>query len=189
MKKFFITFIAALTAATAWSQDPAFELTEGAYEQKKVFTADSVSADALYLRALESLSDWAGSQERTTANIDIQDKEGAMIVYKGLLYLGYVKANFLYGWDVLANFTLKVRCKDGRSQVAVTVPSFTYHWTAGNEPDFSVPLRLLTPTYNYKGSYKIKKASNTTLPTLPGAIERLVDVIGSRIIATPDDDF
>lgn len=71
------------------------------YEKKEIITADSVKAGTLYVRTLEALSDWAGSQKRSKANVDVQDKDEGLVVYKGKLYLGFVKQNMLYGWDAL----------------------------------------------------------------------------------------
>jgi len=61
-------------------------LTNGIYEKKVVVTVDSVKASTLYVRALEALSDWAGSQQRSKVNVDVQDKDEGLVVYKGQLY-------------------------------------------------------------------------------------------------------
>lgn len=60
-------------------------LTNGIYEKKVVVTADSIKASTLYVRALEALSDWAGSQQRSKVNVDVQDKDEGLVVYKGQL--------------------------------------------------------------------------------------------------------
>lgn len=184
MKKVLLFFFLAV-AKTLSAQE--VQLTNGVYEQKEVVTADSVKAGTLYTRALEALSDWAGSQQRSKANVDVQDKDEGLVVYKGKLYLGYGKQNFLYGWDTFADFTLKVRCKDGRAQISVTVPSLTYYWTANNG-EVTVPVNEVLPTFQYKGDKLIKKASKALAPRVPYEVNIVIKTIGSRI-TKPADDF
>ena len=172
-------------AMTATAQ---VELTNGVYEKKTVVTADSVKAGTLYVRALEALSDFAGSQGKSKIGVDVHDKDEGLVVYKGRYYMGYCKANMLYGWDTFADFTLKVRCKDGRAQLSVTVPSMTFVWDAnGNTHSFAISEFL--PVYKYKGDYKIKKAAQQYAPLVPEAFDTIVAAIGKRITAKDDDDF
>jgi len=123
MKQTLLTFALLLATLTAGAQD--IELTpEGAYERKEVVTVDSVSAAVLYDRAMMALTDWAGPDGKAKAGIDYQNQETHTVVYKGSFYAGNRK------WmtttiDRYANFTLKVRCKDGRAQVTVNVPTLT----------------------------------------------------------------
>lgn len=185
MKKV-ILFVFLAVAITLSAQE--VQLTNGVYEQKVVVTADSVKAGTLYTRALEALSDWAGSQQRSKANVDVQDKDEGLVVYKGKLYLGYGKQNFMYGWDTFADFTLKVRCKDGRAQISVTVPSLTYYWTANND-EVTVPISEVLPTFQYKGKMLIKKASKALAPKVPQEVGIIIKTIGKRIANPVDDDF
>ena len=74
-----------------------YSLTNGAYDNKVVEQYEGVEAGTLYVRALEALSDWAGSQSKSKVNIDVQDKEEGLVVYKGSLYIGYHKVNFMAG--------------------------------------------------------------------------------------------
>ena len=164
------------------------ELTNGVYETKKVLTADSVKAGTLYVRALEALSDFAGSQGKSKIGVDVQDKDEGLVVYKGDYYMGYCKANMLYGWDTFADFTLKVRCKDGKAQLTVTVPSMTFVWDAnGNRHSFEISEFL--PVYQYKGDYKIKKAAQLYAPQVPDAFDRILELIGNRMTVKDSDDF
>lgn len=172
------------------SEEPTYNvtLTNGVYESKTVVTADSVKASTLYIRTLEALSDWAGSQSQSKINIDIQDKDEGLVVYKGRYYMGYEKANALYGWDTFADFTLKVRCRDGRAQLTVTVPSMTFVWDA-NGNVHSYPITEFLPTYKYKGVVKIKKAAHKFPPMVPDKFDMIVNMLGKRIAQKPDDDF
>ena len=174
-----------VVAMTATAQ---VELVNGLYENKTVVTADSMKAGTLYVKALEALSDFAGSHEKSKVGVDVQDKDEGLVVYKGRYYMGYGKANMLYGWDTYADFTLKVRCKDGRAQLTVTVPSMTFVWDAnGNTYTFGISEFL--PVYKYKGDYKIKKAAQQYAPMVPDAFDAIVAAIGKRMTAKADDDF
>ena len=173
------------TAMTATAQ---VEITNGAYEKKTVVTADSVKASTLYVRALEALSDFAGSSAKSKIGVDVQDKDEGLVVYKGRYYMGYGKANISYGWDTFADFTMKVRCKDGRAQLSVVVPSMTFVWDAnGNVHSF--PISEFLPNYVYDGDYKIKKAATLYAPLVPETFDRILSAIGKRITSKPDDDF
>ena len=180
-------FIMMLMASfSVYAQD--VDMTNGIYEKKVVVNVDSAKASTLYVKALEALSDWAGSQERSKANIDVQDKDEGLVVYKGQLYLGYGKTNFMCGWETFANFTLKAKCKIGKVQLTVTVPSLTYYWT-GNPTEVTVPINEVFPEYNYKGKMSIKKASLALAPKIPDEFDAVIQTIGNKISKKDDDDF
>jgi len=185
MKKVFLSLVMLLVAMTASAQAIEFN-AEGCYEVKKVVKADSVKASTLYTRALEALSDWAGSQQKTKANIDVQDKDEGLVVYKGKLYLGYGKQNMLYGWETFADFTLKVRCKDGKAQLQMVVPSLSYYWTADNT-EYSAPINELLPEYRHKHKMLVKKASIALAPKVPEEVEKVINLIGSKMTVTEED--
>ena len=94
----------------------------------------------------------------------------------------------MYGWDTFADFTMKVRCKDGKAQITVTAPSLSYYWTADNTT-VTVPINEVLPQYNYKGKMLIKKASIALAPKVPEEIENIIKIIGDRICKSNDDDF
>jgi hypothetical protein len=186
MKKVLL-FVALMIAMNAYAQESV--LTNGVYEQKKVVEVNDKTAGQIYVRALEVLSDWAGSQSRSKANVDVQDKDEGLIVYKGKIYLGYGKANMLYGWDTYADFTLKVRCKDGKVQLTMTVPSMSFQWDGDGHGMYSMPLTDFLPVYNYKGDYKIKKAAQKYAPMVPTTIDNTVTALALKIKEKSDDDF
>ncbi len=185
MKKFLVIVLMSI-GVTLYAQESV--LTNGIYEKKVVVTVDSVKASTLYVRALEALSDWAGSQERSKVNIDVQDKDEGLVVYKGQLYLGYGKANFMCGWETFANFTLKAKCKEGKVQLTVIVPSLTYYWT-GNPTEVTVPINEVFPEYNYKGKMLIKKASLAFAPKIPDEFGAVIKTISDKIKNNSDEDF
>ncbi len=116
-----ITLLLSMTVANAQE----FELNEkGAYERQKVIQVEGATAVQLYDRAMIALSDWTGSDGKAKVGIDYQNQETHTLIYKGMFYLGY-KRVIINGWDRYGNFTLRIRCKDGRVQLTLTVPTVT----------------------------------------------------------------
>lgn len=186
MKKVLLT-IALLTAGlTASAQG---EVKNGAWEDRRVVEVAGASVSTLYLRALEALSDWAGSQEKSKMGIDVQDKDEGIVVYKGEYYLGYGKANFMYGWDTWANFTMKIRCKEGRAQVSAVVPSLIFRFT-GDPGETTAPIDQLLPEYKYKTRYTNKRAARELSPKVPTEFEAILAAMCERLAkGSEDDDF
>lgn len=175
-----------LSGLTASAQG---EVKDGAWEDRRVVEVAGASVSTLYLRALEALSDWAGSQEKSKMGIDVQDKDEGIVVYKGEYYLGYGKANFMYGWDTWANFTLKVRCKEGRAQVSVSVPSLTFRFS-GQPAETTAPIDQLLPEYQYKTKYTNKRAARELAPKVPTEFEAILAAMCERLAkGSEDDDF
>ena len=112
-----------------------------------------VSAQDLYVRALEVLSDIKGSNGKSSSQIDVQDKDAALVVYKGKIYEGFEYSSKFAGvvWDAYADFTLRIKCKDGKAQVTLTVPTMTFSFS-GNPSIQTISLKELVP-YTYKGNY------------------------------------
>lgn len=158
------------------------------YEQKKIVEADSVKAATLYVRALEALSDWAGSQQKSKSNVDVQDKDEGLVIYKGQLYLGYGKKNVAYGYDTYAHFTIKVKCRDGRAMISMTIPSVTFHWTANNSQDNTHPIGDVYPEFNDRVSKVIKKTCEPIVKDLPDVVNTIIRNIEDKI-TKPIDDF
>ena len=170
------------------AQEPL--LTDGVYEKKQVVSADSTRASVLYVRALEALSDWAGSNGKSKMGIDVQDKDEALVVYKGNVHLGfeYYSKFAGAGWDVYLDLTLKVKCKDGKAQITATVPSLTYISNL-QKSEVIVPLEQIVPTYAYKGNYKIKKASEVFGPKVIPSTDAIVEMLSSLISQEEEEDF
>ena len=186
MKKAFLFFALLLSGLTAGAQG---EIKDGVWENKRVVEVADASVSTLYLRALEALSDWAGSQGQSKIGIDVQDKEQGLVVYKGEYYLGYGKANFMYGWNTYANFTLKIRCKEGRAQVSVAMPSLTFRFT-GEPDEVTVPIDQLLPEFRYETRYRIKRAAKELAPKAPKQFEIVIETLCERLAkGSKDDDF
>lgn len=131
MRKVLFIFALMLSGLTTGAQD--IQLTpDGAYERKEVVMVDSMSAATLYDRAMMALSDWTGPDGKARAGVDYQNQETHTVIYKGTFSLGFKNTFLGDGWHRYANFTLKVRCKDGRVQVTVTVGTMTGIYNRGN---------------------------------------------------------
>lgn len=188
MKKAFLTIALLAAGLTASAQG---EVKNGAWEDRRVVEVAGASVSTLYLRALEALSDWAGSQEKSKMGIDVQDKDEGIVVYKGEYYLGYGKANLapMAVWDTWANFTLKVRCKEGRAQVSVAVPSPTFRFS-GQPAETTAPIDQLLPEYQYKTKYTNKRAARELAPKVPTEFEAILAAMCDRLAKdSEDDDF
>ncbi len=184
MKKFLLLL---LLWVGIFANAQVIELTEsGVYEKKEVVNVDSVKASDLYGRAMEALSDWTGPDGRSKAGIDYQDKESGTIIYKGIYYMGFRHVIFRAGWDMFANFTMKVRCKDGRAQITVTIPSMTGKYSTNNT-EKTVPLSEIVATINEKG--KKKRPTHEFLPTIPEVATTLINAMSQRLKKGEDDDF
>ena len=123
MKHILITTVLFLAAISARAQD--IELNDkGEYERKEVVEVSGATAATLYDRAMIALSEWSGPDGKAKAGLDYQNQETHTIIYKGTYYLGFKKL-MMSGWERYANFSLKVRCKDGKAQITVNVPTIT----------------------------------------------------------------
>ena len=182
MKKLLMTIALAASVMMASAQG---SIVNGAYENKEVREYTGVSAETLYIRALEALSDWAGTQSKSSINIDVQDKEEGLVVYKGQMYLGTS-----HRWNAFADFTLKIRCKDGKAQLSCHVPTLTIDYTDPQYPNVkeSVPLGSIVPTYTYKHYYRVKKTAIEYGPKVKPTFDTVILLLGNRL-AKEQEDF
>ena len=120
-----VLFIWAMLAMAVSAGAQGIELTpDGTYEVKNVTDINGVSAQTLYDRAVVALSDWTGASGKASAGLDIHDRDAGIIVYKGHEYM-WTKKQRRQEYDVFADFSLKVRCKDGKAQITSTIHSMT----------------------------------------------------------------
>lgn len=189
MKKVLL-FFALLAAMTASAQDIALN-ESGEYELKKVVMVDSVSAAVLYDRAMIALTDWTGSDGKAKAGIDYQNQETHTVVYKGTFYLGFKATLLGAGWNRYGNFTLKVRCKDGRAQVTITVGEITAIYNK-NHITKDVALRKIVDEINEsKGGKKErgKELLNDLVDTSASIVAAMEQALKSNSTDGDDDDF
>lgn len=188
MKKVLFTLLMMMTCYSLSAQTTLNE--SGVYELKVVEQYDNVNATTLYEHSLLALSDVVGSREKSKTNIDVAEKDAGMIVYKGELYLGFKKVNMMCGYETFANFTLKVRCKDGKVQYTLTVPSLTMYWSCDVSSNETIPLNEIIPEFTHKGRlYYLKKGAIQYAGTLDQDMKELQKAIVIKTKAAADDDF
>ena len=191
MKKIILIFALVTINIVSFGQN--YQLTNGAYDNKIVAQYEGVDATALYVKALEVLSDWSGSQKQSKINIDVQDKDQGLIVYKGSLYVGYHRTSkFLIevGWNIYADFTLKIKCKDNKAQVSCHVPTVTFDWSAKENPaTTTVSLEEIYPEYICKTKYSIKKTAIEYAPKIPPLFDYVITQLANNLNKQTEDDF
>ena len=167
---------------------PAIEVNEnGAYELKEVVEVAGASASTLYLRAMEALSGWTGADGKSSANIDFQDKESGVVIYKGKYYLTFYKL-IIDGWKMYADIVLKVRVKDGRAQVTVTVPSLTGRIDGRQPMTQSETVGKIVATIKEKGVKN--RPTHKAVALVPNAAASVMESMKEALTkATDDEDF
>ena len=160
---------------------------KGVYEQKRVVTVDGAKASSLYRRAMEALSDWTGTEGRSKAGLDYCDKDEGIITYKGEFYNGYRKL-LLSSLPFYTDFVIKVRCKDGRAQVIVTVPTMHAVLNDGSKRTWTVKEILeANEKANPKKLANAKKKTHAM--TIREIVELLLTEMETALKKEPDDDF
>ena len=161
---------------------------KGVYEQKRVVTADGAKASTLYRRAMEALSDWTGTEGRSKAGLDYCDKEEGIVTYKGEFYNGYRQLLFGGEMPFYTDFTMKIRCKDGRAQVTVIVP--TMHATLPNGQTKTWTMREAFEQYKKASPRKVEKAKKKTHGmNTREIVELLLTEMETALKKDSDDDF
>ena len=189
----FLMFMVGLAAMAGNKKDSLQPLNEnGAYEKKVVVEVPGVSATDLYTRALEMLIDWKGSNGKSSSVLEKQDKEDYLVVYKGRNWEGfeYYEKLFKIGWDCWSDFTLRIKCKDEKAQLTITVPSMTFKYNANkNGDEHTILLPELIP--KYKRPLTIWRNVKKYTPLLPQSIDAMLNLFAEKIKKAPDseDDF
>lgn len=161
---------------------------KGVYEQKRIVTVDGVKASTLYRRAMEALSDWTGTEGRSKAGLDYCDKDEGVVNYKGEFYNGYRQMALGRQMPFYTDFTMKIRCKDGRAQVTVIVP--TMHATLPNGQTKTWTMREVIEQNEKTSPRKQEKAQKKMYGiTTREIVELLLTEMETALKKEPDDDF
>lgn len=161
---------------------------KGVYEQKRVVIVDGAKASTLYRRAMEALSDWTGTEGRSKAGLDYCDKEEGVVNYKGEFYNGYRQMSFGGQVPFYTDFTMKIRCKDGRAQVTVIVP--TMHAILRNGQKKTWTMREVIEQNEKASPGKVEKAKKKMHGlTTREIVELLLTEMETVLKKDPDDDF
>lgn len=158
----------------------------GSYERQTVVHVDGASDAMLFERAMIALSDWTGPDGNARAGIDYQNAETHTVIYKGCYSLGF-KGNAFGGWYRQADFQMKVRCKDGRAQVTLTVPTITATYSK-NGMTQTLSVRNLTEEVE-KAKGERRKRGEVLLHDLVTIADGLVAAMMQRLQDGSDDDF
>ena len=184
MKKVFLLLV-LLACINANAQD--IELTEnGAYEKKEVVVVDSTKAIILFERAMIALSDWTGPDGKSKAGIDYQEKETGTVIYKGVFSLGFKNVFLGEGWQRYADFVLKVRCKDGKAQVTVTVPQIKAIYSTDGRKWSASTAEWVQDVKEAKG--KRHERGVALLNDLTSTVDGLASAMAERLKKGNDDD-
>ena len=158
---------------------------KGAYERQEVVTVEGASASSLYDLAMMALSEWTGPDGKAKVGIDYQNQETHTVVYKGCYSLGFKEVFLGDGWERQADFILKVRCKDGKAQVTLTVPTYTARFKSVVKMG---SIRELS--YAVDKSKKKKRARGVALlEYLKETADFLVDSMSSSLKQATEEDF
>ncbi|WP_155950084.1 MULTISPECIES: DUF4468 domain-containing protein [unclassified Prevotella] len=189
MKHILITTVLFLAAISASPQD--IELNDkGEYERKEVVEVSGATAATLYDRAMIALSEWSGPDGKAKAGLDYQNQETHTIIYKGTYYLGFKKF-MMSGWERYANFSLKVRCKDGKAQITVNVPTITgIYLHNGVKKTYNINEVLdVKEKSGKKRADRIEDLINNLRKNADALIAAMSDRLKGSAAAEEDDDF
>lgn len=193
MKKVLFTLLLLMTGFVVNAQVPDIDSAaiiikeKGVYEQKRVVIVVGAKASSLYRRAMEALSDWTGTEGRSKAGLDYCDKDEGIVTYKGEFYNGYRQLTFGQ-LPFYTDFTMKIRCKDGRAQVTVIVP--TMHAILANGQTRTWTMREVIEQNEKASSRKVEKAKKKMhgLSTRE-IVELLLTEMETALKKDSDDDF
>ena len=148
---------------------------------------EGVSKNTLFRRAMEALSDWTGPEGRSKAGIDYSDKEEGIVTYKGVYYNGYRKL-MLSSLPFYTDFTMKVRCKEGKAQIIVSVPSMHTVLDDGSKRSWS--MREIIKQQENTDQKKLEKAKKkTNAISAREIVYILIQSMESALKKADDDDF
>ena len=100
--------------------------------------------------------------------------------------MGYRKLVAYAGWDVWAEFTMKVRCKDGKAQLTAIVPSMWFEYNVNASSKGSVPLSKIKPEFTYKG-LNLKKAAIQYIEEIPKTMDEIISFVSYKMNIEVDD--
>jgi predicted DNA-binding protein len=193
MKKVLLSMIMLMAGMVINAQVPDIDSAaiiikeKGVYEQKRVVTVDGAKASTLYRRAMEALSDWTGTEGRSKAGLDYCYKDEGIVTYKGEFYNGYRQLAFGQ-LPFYTDFTMKIRCKDGRAQITVIVP--TMHAILANGQTRTWTVKEIIEANEKANPKKMAKAKKKTHATTTREIvELLLTEMETALKKDPDDDF
>ena len=147
---------AAALRAQAHARDSIMQSLQitaaGAYEKEEVVYIDSVPANVLFTRAMETFNDWPV----TKAELDYYNKESGIVIYKGEFSLDFKNVGLGDGWIRHGDFSLKVLCEDGRAQITLTVPDIIAVYNRSGLTIQRTIKEFVNDIFEYKGRREFK---------------------------------
>lgn len=180
-----ITFAMLLSVMAACAQD--WEIVGDNYERKEVVEVEGASASVLYDRAMIALSEWTGSDGKSKMGIDYQNMETHTLIYKGTYQADFKNVFLGAGWNRSINFTLKVRCKDGRAQQTLSLGSLKAVYSE-NGMEREMSMREVVEVMAKTTNKKRLEFFQSLMETANGIMASLADRLRGNG-ADNDDDF
>ena len=193
MKKVIILIVAFVVTISSFGQEVSFN-EQSELQIKEVIQTQGLTANQVYVN-IQSLISETHPNTNSQFVIDYSDLETGTIISKGKYWLGFRKVAFANGYDLLADYNLNIRIKDGRTQILIKVPTVSFRWTGGtSETNEKVDVKHVYPQYDgYKPTtypYYTKKLMKEYGPEVPNAMKKLYKTICDKITSSGvDDDF
>lgn len=191
MKKIFILIAAFIVAISSFGQEVTFN-EQDELQIKEVVQTQNITAKQIFVN-LQSLISETNPNTNSQFVIDYSDLETGTIIAKGKYWVGYRKANIACGYDLLADYNLTIRIKEGRTQILIKVPTVSLHWTGKPTDDEKVDVKHVYPQYDGYSSKTYpfpKKLLKQYGPEIPDAMKKLYKTICDKISSSgQDDDF
>ena len=193
MRKVIILIAAFVVTISSFGQEVTFN-EQNELQIKEVIQTQGLTTNQIFVN-IQSLISETNPNTNSQFVIDYSDLETGTIISKGKYWLGFRKVNFTYGYDLLADYNLTIRIKEGRTQILIKVPTVSFRWT-GEQSDTNekVDVKHVYPKYDgYKPTtypYYAKKLMKEYGPEVPSAMKKLYKTICDKITSSrQDDDF
>lgn len=193
MKKVIILIATFVLAISSYGQEVIFN-EQNELQIKEVVQTQGLTANQIFVN-IQSLISETNPNTNSQFVIDYSDLETGTIISKGKYWLGFRKVTFSYGYDLLADYNLNIRIKEGRTQIIIKVPTVSFRWTGEpSEITEKVDVKHVYPQYDgYKPTtypYYAKKLMKEYGPEVPSAMKKLYKTICDKITSSrQDDDF
>ena len=132
MKKVIIFIATIVVTVSSFGQEVIFN-EQNELQIKEVVQTQGMTANQIFVN-IQSLISETNPNTNSQFVIDYSDLETGTIISKGKYWLGFRKVNFTYGYDLLADYNLTIRIKEGRTQILIKVPTVSFRWT-GEQSD------------------------------------------------------
>lgn len=196
MKKVIILIAAFVVTISSFGQEVTFN-EQNELQIKEVVQTQGLTADQIFVN-IQSLISETHPNTNSQFIIDYSDLKTGTIISKGNYWLGFRKVILTYGYDILADYNLTIRIKEGRTQILIKVPTVSFQYIGENgktsETNEKVDVKHVYPQYDgYKPTtypYYTKKLMKEYGPEIPNAMKKLYKMICDKITSSrQDDDF